>query len=77
MLSRNIKYSDSGSLNVFSSIPLSSAFVVPEKTELAEEQKKKTQTQIHTVHPVLQSLTIQTQVFEAAIGKVVLHDCHE
>lgn len=30
VLSRKIKYSDSGSLNVFSNIPLSSAFVVPE-----------------------------------------------
>lgn len=41
VLRRKIKYSDSGSLNVFSNIPLSSAFVVPEMYDGMDKRKQQ------------------------------------
>ena len=80
-----MKYSDPGSLNVFSSIPLSSAFVVPEMKKREEKHMKETMDRRFGMksnenkghNGKINRLTIQTQILEAAVGKVVFHDGHE
>lgn len=83
VLSRNTKYSEAGSLNVFSSMPRSSALVVPVGGERLKRYGSETQP-----FPVIRRqrgpqtlsqrcLTVQTQVLEVTVGKIVLHDGHE
>lgn len=77
VLNRNTKYSEAGSLNVFSSIPRSSALVVPigqGKSILKRYEGNQKQS---SYHGLCWSLTIKTQVLEVAVCKVILHDGHE
>lgn len=80
VLSRNTKYWNAGSLKFLSSMPRSSALVVPIYTDLKiilSYQLLQDKQIPYPNNTSKEKLTIQTQVFKITVGKIVLHDGHE
>lgn len=87
VLSKKTKYSEAGSLKVFSSVPRSSALVVPtwhrrwnkkNYTVTVELHRRSESEDSKSKDPQsVSALTVKTQVLKVAVCKVVLHDGHE